>query len=128
MKAQDIIWQERQHKSPRRRWRTCAKHYPDTAALSGLVKGASKEPVNEKLIAHFWAAAFRLEARIWLEYVDSKSNWADGISREYDQDPFVQQYGVQTRRLRKPFHWLQENPHGMWEHSKVLGVSGQGRC
>ena len=93
----------------------------NTAALSGLVKGASKEPVNEKLIAHYWAAAFRLDARIWLEYVDSKSNWADGISREYDKDVFVKKYKVKTRRLTRPFHWLRDNPQDMWDDSRVLG-------
>ena len=94
----------------------------NTVALSGLVKGTSREPVNEKLIAHFWVAAFRLDARIWLEYVDSKSNWADGISREFDKDLLVIEHRVETRRIVDPFHWMCESPTQMWEQSKRLGA------
>ena len=61
----------------------------NTVALCGLIKGSSKEPVNEVLIAQFWMAAFRLNIRIWLEYVDSKANWSDGISRKFARDEFV---------------------------------------
>ena len=43
----------------------------NTAALGGVVKGASGLAVSEGIIAAFWMEAFALESRIWLGYVDS---------------------------------------------------------
>ena len=57
-----------------------------------------------------------------MEYVDSHSNWADGISRQFDKDELVIKHRVETRRIVDPFHWFCETPTQMWEESKRLGA------
>jgi hypothetical protein len=96
----------------------------NTVALAGIVKGTSKEPVNEKLIGRFWMAAFRLRARIWVEYIDSKGNWADGISRKFEHDEFVREHQVEVRDLQHPFSWFKERTDEAWEASKGLHPAG----
>ena len=68
----------------------------------------------------------RLDARVWIEYVDSKGNWADGISREFDQDPFVIHNGVQVRRIQHPLAWYTTDIIDAWSRSKEL--AGHSHC
>ena len=65
-------------------------------------------------------ALCRLEARVWFEYIDSKGNWADGISRNFEHDKFVLDNNVQVRRLHDPFSWLCEDAAAAWASSERL--------
>ena len=93
----------------------------NTAALNGTVKGTSSEPISEKLIALFWSLSYRLRAHIWLEFVDSGSNWADGISRDYDQDTFSREHGFSTRRVYLDMSWATKQYDDLWTDCKRLG-------
>ena len=42
------------------------------------------------------SAMFSLHVWIYFEWVESKANWADAISREGAQDPWCNQHGFKT--------------------------------
>ena len=79
----------------------------NTAALHSVIKGASSEPVMEDMVARFWLMAHALQAKVWVEYVDSGANWSDGISRSFAKDAFVIKQGFAVRELQNPLQWLQ---------------------
>ena len=37
-----------------------------------------------------------------MEYIESKSNWADGISRKLGDDPWAMRHGFATREIQIP--------------------------
>ena len=86
-----------------------------TASLGEL--NVSKDCINEKLIAQFWILAFRLQVRTWFEYVDSKGNWSDGISRLFDRDEFAEGEGFRTKELEEPLRWLRQDAVEAWHTS-----------
>ena len=51
------------------------------AALMALVKGTSGVPSMDQLTKAIHLGAFALEAQAYYEYVESKANWSDEISR-----------------------------------------------
>ena len=65
-------------------------------------------------------AVCRLEVRVWLEYIDSKGNWSDGISRKFETDEFVVDRKVQVRRLQDPFSWMRKDAAAAWASSERL--------
>ena len=86
----------------------------NTAALSAVVKGRGREPVNRHLAALFWMFNFHLRARIWLEYVDPDSNWSDGISRLYGKDDFAARHGFSTCRFDFQPAWMHLSYMMLW--------------
>ena len=108
------------HEHARLRDRDVLWFVDNTAALAGVVKGTSGEPINERLIGQFWMAVSQIGARIWVEYLDSKGNWSDGISREFDQDEFVREKRVRVRELQDPLWWMCDDVDTAWERSKSL--------
>ena len=59
------------------------------AAVSALIRGASRVADAAQLTELFHALLLRLAARAWVEWVDSDSNPADGLSRRGLQDPWT---------------------------------------
>ena len=53
----------------------------NVAALMALIRGRSSSPDLERLAHLIHIALFALNASIFWEYVPSKSNWADAVSR-----------------------------------------------
>jgi hypothetical protein len=96
----------------------------NTAALGGVVKGSSGEVTLEKLIGLFWILTFRYQCRVWLEYVDSKSNWSDGISRDYGEDGFASANRFCTCIMTVELSWLQMAIPELWSRSKDLERAG----
>ena len=93
----------------------------NTAALSGCVKGGSKEPTLAKLVALFWVLCYRLDCRVWLEFVESDANWSDGISRDLDKDEFSKEHGFTTREYTPSLDWLEWDYLTIWRKSKDFG-------
>ena len=77
----------------------------NTAALGGVIKGESGLAVSEHPIAFFWMKAYALGIRLWIEYIDSKGNWSDGISRKLQNDQYSRDNGFTTRALHQPLSW-----------------------
>ncbi len=94
----------------------------NTAALSAVVKGASGHPVLEKLVGLYWILTYRFQVRVWIEYVDSESNWSDGISRLFAADAFAAAHGFSTALMQPDISWLRATPHQLWTRSRLLEV------
>ncbi len=78
----------------------------NTSALASFVKGASANPALEQIVGLFWMPAWHLDLRVWFEWVDSNSNWSDGVSREFDQDEFAARHGFHLQPMSSPdSHW-----------------------
>ena len=58
----------------------------NTAALMAMVRGRSDSEDLDQLAVIIHAMMYGLQAAIYFEWVESKSNWSDGISREGRQD------------------------------------------
>ena len=56
------------------------------AALMALVRGRSNSTDLDKLAGSIHAALFAMQTWMYFEWVESRSNWADGISRESFKD------------------------------------------
>ncbi len=63
------------------RGRTGIWFIDSTAALVALISGRSNSDDLDTLAAHIQLALFGLECSMYFEWVQSDSNWADGISR-----------------------------------------------
>ncbi len=84
------------------RGRTVVWFIDNTLAMASFVKGASANEYLEKIVGTFWIAAYHLDCAIWLEWVDSDSNWADGVSRLYANDPFAKTHGFSLCEMPFP--------------------------
>ena len=51
------------------------------SAATNLVKGYSPQPDSSNLVGSFWLTATQLKLHIYIDHVESKSNIADGPSR-----------------------------------------------
>ena len=72
------------------------------AALMALIRGRSDSPDLERLSHLIHLACFALRIWIYWEYIPSKSNWADSISRLGAQDPWHQSNGFTLYRAFFP--------------------------
>ena len=103
LRGRDVIW-----------------YVDSTAALSGPVRGTSKEPVDRKLIALFWMLVFRADARVWLEYVDSGGNWSDGISSDFGKDPLAAEFCFSTCEFAFQPRWMRYDYQELWSKTKEI--------
>ena len=92
----------------------------NTAALGGVIKGASGFAVSEQFIASFWMLAFVLDLRLWIEYVDSKGNWSDGISRDFGDDQYSADHCFVTRPVSDPLAWYTADVQQAWVNALTL--------
>ena len=65
----------------------------NTAALMALIRGRSNSADLDRLAGSIQAALFAIQIWMYFEWVKSKSNWADGISREALEDEWYQRHG-----------------------------------
>ena len=99
----------------------CIIWYVDnTSALASLVKGASKNPHLEKIVGITWILAYHRKAEIYFEWVDSKSNWSDGISRDFGNDPVARRLGFTTSPLHLDMSWWQLSSVELWQCAEDL--------
>ena len=78
----------------------------NVAALMVLTRGRSSSPDLERMAQQIHLALFSLRASFFFEYIPSKTNWADAVSRVGFQDPWIHQ-----RRLSCHLAWL---PVHLW--------------
>ena len=68
----------------------------------------------------FWILSFHLDCSVWFEWVDSGSNWADGVSRLMELDPFAAEHGFAFREMKQPASWWSADLAEVWgEASRV---------
>ena len=63
------------------------------AALMSLIRGRSSSPDLERLAQLIHLAMFALRSSFFFEYIPSKTNWADAVSRVGFADPWLHQRG-----------------------------------
>ena len=72
------------------------------AALMALIRGRSDAADLEHLAHLIHVACFSLRVWMYWEYIPSKSNWADAISRLGEQDPWHAAHSFSLYRTRLP--------------------------
>jgi hypothetical protein len=82
----------------------------NTVTLSAMIKGTSSEPDIARAAAALHLALAARSCRMWFEYVESDSNWADEPSRELWRSKFLGQHGFEARPGDVPaWPWIEED-------------------
>ena len=76
LRGQDVVW-----------------FIDNEAAASCSIRGGSNIPEVETAVQAAHLLWLRLGCRVWIEWVDSKSNPADGLSRAGLADPWTREQG-----------------------------------
>ena len=61
----------------------------NSASLHALIKGTSGNIHLSRAVELFYMFAYWFKVHVWFEFVDSESNYADGISRDWLGTPFA---------------------------------------
>ena len=93
----------------------------NTSALYSVVKGSCKHPSVNRAIAITHLIMLHFDIAIWWEFVDSKANWSDGISREGADDTFAREHKFVTGCLPTPHHWWEGTLLDQWEAVQSCG-------
>jgi len=93
LEGRDIVW-----------------YIDNSVILAAQTKGAAHGPrVDEcALCLHLMLA--KLKARVWWEYVQTGSNWADALSRQVKPDEWMAKVGFHHRRVDVPWWPWQVEP------------------
>ena len=76
------------------------------ASLMALVRGRSENDELDRLAQMIHLLLFHLDSKLYFEWVQSASNWADGISRRGSADSFVHKAGFALFKQKVPtFLW-----------------------
>ncbi len=84
------------------RGRRMVWYVDSTAAMPSFVRGVSANPDLERIVGLFRMLAYHLDVQVWFEWVDSDSNWSDGVSRDLASDPFAAELGFRLQQMREP--------------------------
>ena len=111
------------------RGRRVVWYVDNTSAMAAFVKGASANADLERIVAVFWLTCYHLDCSIWLEWVDSESNWSDSLSRELGRDTFVKEHGFETEELRPEVSWLNQPLSQVWHKvARLCAEQAVGSC
>ena len=79
----------------------------NAAVLSAMIKGGSRCEDVDRAAGVVALICAQIQARVWFEYVESKSNWADGVSRLLHADQWSRQNGFELSQCCVPtWPWL----------------------
>ena len=73
------------------------------ATLMSLVKGRSDSTELDLISQSVHLLLFSLQCSLWFEWVPSKSNWTDAISRDGFQDSWHKRQRFQVHQSQVPF-------------------------
>ena len=99
------------------RGRRTVWYVDNTSAMAAFVKGASRSLELERIVNLFWVLAYHLECVVWFEWVDSRSSWADGVSRRLGSDPFAAKHGFAPQEMEQPASWWSAGLSEVWEQA-----------
>ena len=102
------------------RGRTVVWYVDNTSAMAAFAKGASANQHLERIVAVFWLCCYQLGCSIWLGWVDSESNWSDGLSRDLADDAFVVEHGFGTHETIPELAWWNHPLTEVWERISRL--------
>ena len=86
----------------------------NTVALSSIVKGMGKERSISRVAEAVGILSYRIGCNIWFEYVQSKDNWADGVSRVGFADPLVLELKAKCAPLECSSQWWTRDLKNIW--------------
>ena len=82
------------------------RYIENTAALMCLIRGRSDNPDLPRLAQLIHLCLFSFQAWVYWEWIPSKSNWSDAISREGAADDWRQSHRFST--------FVAHFPHELW--------------
>ena len=88
----------------------------NTPSRFSVIKDRSGSEVMDGSVAIFHIMCVFLQCRVWLEYVDSDSNWADGISRDLGKCKRAAQHSFTTTCRLLPIEIWEVPLAQVWEH------------
>ena len=100
--------------------RSVVWYIDNTSAMASFLKGASKNAHLERIVAITWITAYYLKIDIWFEWVDSESNWSDGISRDLGEDDVSSRLGFHTEGVSPDMQWWNDDLSNIWHHIKTV--------
>ena len=77
----------------------------NSVSLFSMVKGTSNQPVVARCTHLVGLQCLARNTRVWYEFVDSGSNWADSLSRKLDGCPFCMRHRIEVSRIQIPQRW-----------------------
>ena len=95
----------------------------NTSAMASFIKGASNNERLERIVVLFGLCVFHLEAQVWLEWIDSGANWSDGLSREFERDPFIAMHQFLVDAIAPDASWWAGPLEDVWARARD-GVRG----
>ena len=102
------------------RGRSVIWYCDNTNAMHAFVKGASCNATLERLVFIFWVLMFNLDCQVWIEWVDSDSNWSDGISREFDADEWIKKHNFPAVPVELDMEWWLCDYTDVWRAARAL--------
>ena len=77
----------------------------NSVSLFAMVKGTSNQPDVARCTHLVGLQCLAYDTRVWLEFVDSESNWADGLSRDLGMCSFCMNHRIKVNRIQLPQIW-----------------------
>ena len=74
----------------------------NTSVLGSLIKGRSSDPVVHIMCEAIHLLFFQAHIMTYFEWVESKANWSDGVSRDLDDCPWAAARGFQVAVVAEP--------------------------
>ncbi len=99
------------------RGRRVVWYVDNTSAMASFVKGTSKSAELEKIVGLFWMLAWHFDILVWFEWVDSDSNWSDGASRLFQEDPFASAHQFRMQEMQQPSREWQLGWKQLWDYA-----------
>ena len=77
----------------------------NSVALFSMVKGTSNQPWVARCTHVMGFVCLQVNSNTWFEFVDSKSNWSDSVSRKLADCPFCKKHGIPVEKVEIPEYW-----------------------
>ncbi len=90
----------------------------NTAAMSSFVKSASSNLHLERMAGLFWILACHLDLQVWFEWVDSGSNWSDGVSLDLTNDILAAELGFSLQQMWEPVSAWDSDWKALWQYAE----------
>ena len=91
----------------------------NSVVLSTMCKGSSHSPSIDEAAATLHLLLARLRIRAWWEYVESKANWSDTLSRDLKDDWLLAQGFIIHEARLGPWPWAVESDD-RWARASAL--------
>ena len=81
----------------------------NSVALYSMVRGGSNQRAVARCTHLMGITCLNHTCKVWFEFVDSKSNWADSISRTLAECRFCREKGIPVAEVTLPIGWWNES-------------------